>query len=191
MGSVGSQILGYTDIDNLGIEGGELGLDSHLRGQSGVMVSEVDALGRSLAERGEVLTPPEDGADVTLTIDADCQWIAEEELAATVEQYRAKAGVAVLIDPRTGEILAMAGAPLYDPNRPGEHHPENRRNRAITDMYEPGSTFKIVTAAAALNEGTRRPEDQIFCQNGKMAVPGGFIHRLDLGRPHPRREAPL
>ncbi|MSS70057.1 MAG: PASTA domain-containing protein [Candidatus Latescibacteria bacterium] len=175
MGSVGSQILGYTDIDNVGIEGGELGLDSHLRGQSGVMVSEVDALGRSLAERGEILTPPEDGADVTLTIDADCQWIAEEELAATVDKYRAKAGVAVLMNPRTGEILAMAGAPLYDPNRPGEHHPENRRNRAITDMYEPGSTFKIVAAAAALNEGTRRPEDQIFCENGRMAVPGGFI----------------
>lgn len=175
MGSVGSQIIGYTDIDNVGIEGGELGLDSHLRGQSGVMVSEVDALGRTLAERGEVLTPPEDGADVTLTIDADCQWIAEEELAVTVEQYHAKAGVAVLMDPRTGEILAMAGAPLYDPNCPGEHHPENRRNRAITDMYEPGSTFKLVTASAALNEGTRRPEDQIFCENGKMAVPGGFI----------------
>jgi len=175
MGSVGSQIIGYTDIDNVGIEGGELGLDSHLRGQSGVMVSEVDALVRSLAERGEVLTPPENGADVTLTIDADCQWIAEEELAATVSKYRARAGVAVLMDPRTGEILALAGAPLYDPNRPGDHRPEHRRNRAITDMYEPGSTFKIVTAAAALNEGTRRPEDPIFCENGRMAVPGGFI----------------
>ena len=91
MGSVGSQIVGYTDIDNVGIEGGELGLEPYLKGQSGIMISEVDALGRTLADRGETLTPPEDGADVALTIDADCQWIAEEELAATVEQYHAKA----------------------------------------------------------------------------------------------------
>ena len=151
MGPVAGHLIGYTDIDNVGIEGGELGLDRYLRGQSGIMVSEVDALGRALAERGDVLTPPENGSDVTLTIDADCQWIAEEEGAAAVEAFGARAGVAVVLIPRTGEILALAGVPGFDPNRPADQPPENRRNRAITDMYEPGSTFKIVAAAAALN----------------------------------------
>ena len=175
LGTVGCQILGYTDIDNIGIEGGELGLDHHLRAQSGIMVSEVDALGRFLAERGEVLTPPEDGSDVTLTIDADYQWIVEDELLSTVEEFGARAGVAVLMNPRTGEILAMANVPLFDPNHPGDHKPEKRRNRAITDMFEPGSTFKLVAAAAAIDQGIVRPEDEIFCENGRIAVHGGFI----------------
>ena len=173
METLAGQILGFTDIDNVGIEGVELQFNTFLTGAPGEMVSRVDARGETLSAFGEVLQLPEDGADVMLTVDSDYQSVAEEELAAAVDSFQARSGVAIVMQPYTGEILAMADVPLYDPNAFGNYDPEVRRNRAVTDVFEPGSTFKIVAVSAALEEGTHRPDDRIFCENGSMPLPGG------------------
>ena len=118
---------------------------------------------------------PEDGADLVLTIDADYQAIAEEELATTVAEFQAQSGIAIVANPSSGEILAMANVPLYDPNAFVRYDAEVRRNRAVTDLYEPGSTFKAFTFAAALAEKLVQPEDLVFCEDGLMPISGGFV----------------
>ncbi|MDE3000573.1 MAG: penicillin-binding transpeptidase domain-containing protein [Gemmatimonadota bacterium] len=175
MGKLAGQILGYTDIDNLGIEGVELARNSLLEGESGDMTSRRDARGEALGALGVVLKVPEDGRDVMLTLDVDYQSIVEEELAAAVSQFQAENGIAIVTSPRTGEILAMANVPLYDPNHFGRYDATVRRNRAVTDIFEPGSTFKVVAVAGGLQEGLWRREDRIFCEFGRMKVPGGVI----------------
>jgi cell division protein FtsI/penicillin-binding protein 2 len=139
------------------------------------MVSQVDARGTCLAALGAVEQLPVNGADVELTIDADYQSILEEELAATVAQFKAQSGMAIVTDPRTGEVLAMANVPLYDPNAFKRVGAAVRRNRTVTDLFEPGSTFKLVALAAALEERLFRPEDRIFCENGSLEVAGDEI----------------
>lgn len=175
MSTVAAQLIGYTDVDNVGIEGVERSLDSLLRGQSGEISSRVDALGRAIGDFGVVKRLPEDGADLVLTIDADYQSIAEEELEAAVAHFEAESGMAIVSDPGTGEILAMANVPLYDPNDFGRYDPAVRRNRAVTDIFEPGSTFKIVAVAGALEEGHVAVEDSVFCEYGRLEVEGGVI----------------
>jgi cell division protein FtsI (penicillin-binding protein 3) len=175
MKSLAGQVLGYTDIDNVGIEGMELAKDDLLKGEPGVMASQVDAKGKCLAALGTVEKLPENGADMALTIDADYQSILEEELALAVAKFKAESGIAIVTDPRTGEVLAMANVPLYDPNAFSKVEPEVRRNRAVTDLFEPGSTFKLVALAGALEEGLFRPEDRIFCENGSLNVAGDEI----------------
>jgi len=175
MKSLAGQVLGYTDIDNVGIDGMELARDDLLTGEPGVMVSQVDARGKCLAALGVVERLPRNGADVALTIDADYQSILEEELASAVARFKAESGIAIVTDPRTGEVLAMANVPLYDPNAFNRVGPEVRRNRAVTDLFEPGSTFKLVALAGALEEGLFRSEDRIFCENGSLDVAGDEI----------------
>jgi len=182
MGTLAGQVLGFTSVDHVGIEGVELQYNALLTGSSGEMVSRVDARGEALNAFGELVRLPDDGADVVLTLDADFQSIAEEELSAAVDSFRAKSGIAIVMDPRTGEILAMADVPLYDPNAFAKYGADVRRNRAVTDVVEPGSTFKIVAISAALEEGVHVPGDQIFCENGTMELPGGECIR-DV---HPR-----
>ena len=135
----------------------------------------VDARGKRLGAFGAVRRMPEDGSDLVLTIDADYQSIVEEELQGAVTRFEARSGIAIVIDPISGEILAMANVPLYDPNGFGSYDAEVRRNRAVTDLYEPGSTFKVVALAGALEEGRVSTSDRIFCENGEMAVAGGAI----------------
>lgn len=175
MSTVAGQLIGYTDVDNVGIEGVEGSFDPLLRGRSGEISSRVDALGRVIGDFGVVKRMPEDGADLVLTIDADYQSIAEEELEAAVAHFRAEGGVAIVSDPGTGEVLAMANVPLYDPNNFGRYAPAVRRNRAVTDLFEPGSTFKIVAVAGALEESHVSAEDSIFCEYGRLEVEGGII----------------
>ncbi|MCY3765757.1 MAG: penicillin-binding transpeptidase domain-containing protein [Gemmatimonadetes bacterium] len=175
MGELAGQVLGYTDIDNLGIEGVELACNLLLEGEHGDMTSRRDARGEALGALGVVRRMPEDGEDVMLTLDVDYQSIVEEELAAAVSQFRAVNGIAVVTSPRSGEILAMANVPLYDPNHFGKYDAAFRRNRAVTDIFEPGSTFKVVAVAGGLEEGLWRREDRIFCEFGRMQVPGGVI----------------
>ena len=175
MGTLAGQVLGYTDIDNVGIDGIEHHFDALLKGKPGEMVSRVDARGKALGALGAVLRLPEDGGDLVLTIDTDYQSIAEEELEAAVARFQARSGIAIVTQPNTGEILAMANVPLYDPNAFGRYDPKVRRNRAVTDLYEPGSTFKVVAFAGALEEKDYAPEDRIFCENGTMKVAGGVI----------------
>src|SRR6266581_9488727 len=148
-GSVAAQVLGYVGVDNQGLAGVELQLDRQLAGRAGHETIVKDPAGRAIdviADRPEV-----PGRDVTLTIDHTIQANAEEVLRETVRKWGAKAATAIVLDPRTGEILAMAVEPGYDANRFGAAGPARQRNRAVTDTYEPGSTFKVVTVAGALS----------------------------------------
>ncbi|HID09799.1 MAG TPA: PASTA domain-containing protein [Candidatus Latescibacteria bacterium] len=172
MGSLAGQVLGYTDVDGQGIEGAELAFDHYLMGEPGWALCRVDGRGRRIPEVDLPEKSPRDGADVRLTLDIEIQSIVEEELAATVERHRARSGVGVVMVPRTGEVLALAHVPKFDPNHPEGGPMWARRNRAITDIYEPGSTFKIVTAAAALGEGVISPDDSVFCEEGALPVAG-------------------
>ena len=174
--ALAGQLLGYTDIDNLGIEGGELAFESFLRGEKRTAILQIDGKGKVFPVVETAWETPKCGRDVMLTIDAVYQAIAEQEMKRAVEESRAKSGMTVIMDPRTGEILAMVNIALYDPNRPARYKAELRKNRIITDLYEPGSTFKIVTASAILNREIQAPGDSIFCEEGRMSVAGGVIH---------------
>jgi len=148
--SVAAQLLGYVGVDDKGLAGMELELDKELAGRPGHETLVKDATGRAvdvIADR-----PAIQGRDVTLTIDHTIEANAEEVLRATVRKWAAKDATAIVLDPRTGEVLAMAVEPGYDANRYPAAPPELQRNRTVTDTYEPGSTFKVVTVAAALSE---------------------------------------
>jgi cell division protein FtsI (penicillin-binding protein 3) len=152
---VASQVLGYAGMDNKGLEGLERSLDRDLSGRPGSQTIVKDSIGRAL---DVISTRPETpGRNVRLTIDHQIQANAEDVLAETVRRYGAKAASAIVMDPQTGAILAMAVAPGYNANRFPTTRADRRRNRAVTDTYEPGSTFKLVTVAAALQEGIVTP----------------------------------
>ena len=152
---VAAQVLGFAGMDNRGLEGLERSLDKQLAGRSGSQTVVKDSLGRALEV---VSTRPElPGKNVRLTIDHQIQANAEAVLAETVRRYDAKAATAIVMDPQTGAVLAMAVAPGYNANRFPTTRADRRRNRAVTDSYEPGSTFKLVTIAAALQEGAVTP----------------------------------
>ncbi len=157
-GPLAGHVVGFTSIDGEGLEGIERQFDRELRGESNALAVERDAWGRQLV-LGDGWGPlPRVGARVELTIDAGIQHVVETELARAVDAYAAKAGTAIVVDPRSGEILAMANVPTFDPNRFRFSRPTDWRNRAITDMYEPGSTFKAILAAAAGVAGWWRPK---------------------------------
>jgi cell division protein FtsI (penicillin-binding protein 3) len=149
-GSVGAQVLGYAGVDNDGLAGLELGLDRALTGTPGRQTIVQDPFGRVIDVVSS--TPERDGRDVYLTLDHTVQANAESVLRATVRRWHAKAATAIVLDPHTGGILAMAVVPGYDANRYPRAPRALQRNRAVTDTYEPGSTFKLVTVAAALSE---------------------------------------
>ena len=154
-GPVAAQVLGYAGLDNKGLEGLERSLEGTLAGKSGSQTIVKDPFGRAL---DVVETKPETpGRSVRLTIDREIQANAEEVLQDTVRRWGARAATAVVMDPRTGEILAMATAPRFNANRFSTTRADRRRNRAVTDTYEPGSTFKLVTVAAGLQEGIISP----------------------------------
>lgn len=172
---IAGQLLGYTNVDNIGIEGAELGLDSNLGAKPGWQILQKDGLGRICPEMNGPRMDPQHGNHVFLTLSLDIQQIVEEELASTVERLSALSGMAVAMDPRTGEILAMANVPRFDPNTLDGVPPWIRKNRTLSDMYEPGSTFKVVTARAALEDSLVSPQDSIFCEEGAIRVAGGVI----------------
>jgi len=157
-----SHVLGFTGIDSQGLDGIELIYEKYLKGTPGRIVSEKDAFSRKLPFGTDQYIPPEDGLDLVLTIDKIIQHIAERELEKAIAQHSAKRGTIIVMDPKTGEILALANKPDYDPNHYGQYPQSLWRNSAVSDVYEPGSTFKIVTASAALEEGVARPEDTFF-----------------------------
>ncbi len=182
-----SSVLGYTGIDGVGLEGLELDYDNVLSGRAGRIVQQVDALGASIPGRDAAREEPVSGMDLRLTLDAVIQEVLEEELARGVESSEAAAGIAVALDPETGAILAMAGWPTFDPNAPDDVDPSQRRNRAITDPFEPGSVLKLVTFTAALDAGRYTPADTIDGGNGVIQVVGSEIRdvhahgRMSLG----------
>lgn len=165
-----AHILGFTNSDGIGISGLELQFDSILSGKPGYMVLKRD-LRRNLHASADLPNiPPIDGYNLHLTIDINLQSIVEYELAKGVENYAANAGTVIVMNPQTGEILALASNPQYNPNIPAERKSSWVRNRAINDEYEPGSTFKMITAAAALEEKLVKPNDVFSGYGGAYKV---------------------
>jgi cell division protein FtsI (penicillin-binding protein 3) len=171
-GHTASHIVGFTNIDNKGIAGLELKYDEYLKGERKSVSVNRDARGNDLAEDINEGIP---GNNLILTIDEGMQYIVERELSHAIKEWEAKAAVAIMMDPMTGEILAMANRPTYDPNDAGKSHVHARRNRAITDLYEPGSTFKTVLAAAALEEGVVELDEMFDVSKGYIVVGGKAV----------------
>ncbi len=145
-------------------------------GERGWVVLERDALGGSVFPKDLVYAQPSRGKDIVLTLDEVIQFISERELDRGIEESGAKGGMAIAMIPHTGEILALSVRPRFNPNDVGMYQPSDWRNRAITDLYEPGSTFKIVASAAALEEGLVSLDELIDCEEGALKVGGGFLH---------------
>ena len=160
-----AHVLGYVGIDNTGLNGLEAAYDTIIKGHSGTVLIQADARRHAFSR---IERPPTTGATLELTIDQYLQHIVERELRAGVEDNRAVSGTAVVMDPRTGEILALANWPSFNPNAYRAARPEAQRNRAIQDLYEPGSTFKIVTASAAFEEHVVEPDDPIDVSAGRI-----------------------
>jgi len=177
MGELAAQVLGYVGTDNHGLAGLEQLYDKQVSGKPGRRIVLRDARHGTLVSPELSSAAPEPGQDLYLTLDVAVQHIVERELAQAVETRGAARGSAVFLDPETGGVLAMASYPAFDPNRFSEVPPSRWRNRAIGDMYEPGSTFKIITAAAALGSGKVRPEDVFDCEMGGITMLG--IHIRD------------
>jgi|Deesub1362A_J573_1020465.scaffolds.fasta_scaffold00134_52 cell division protein FtsI (penicillin-binding protein 3) len=171
-GHTASHILGFTDIDDRGLEGIELQYDEYLRGKVRKILNSRDARGRSLSSGFEEAIA---GNNIILTIDETIQYIVEREIERAVEKWRAKAATAIMMNPVSGEILAMANTPFYDPNHPSRYPADYRRNRAITDIYEPGSTFKSILASAALEEGLVDVDEEFDVSRGYIVVGGKAI----------------
>ncbi len=175
-GTLLSHVLGFAGMDGNGLEGLERRYDGQLRGEKRLVVLERDALGRTVFPKGLTEQAPAPGRSLTLTIDEVIQYLAEKELDEAVGATGAKGGIAIVMEPRTGAILAMALSHRYDPNAVGRAPTDRLRNRAITDAYEPGSTMKVVVAAAALEERVMGPGTLIFAENGQMLVANTVIH---------------
>lgn len=171
-GALAAHVVGFVGLDDKGLAGVEQFYDASLTGEPGKVIVDADAKRRAFeSEGGEA----QDGRTVVLTIDQTIQYIVERELSAAVERTQAKRGAAVVLDPHTGEILALANAPAFDPNEASDVSAEARRNDALQNIYEPGSTFKIVAYTGALEEKLITPETKIECP-GSISVPGRVIH---------------
>jgi len=173
--SVGAHVVGFTGLDPKGLEGVELEYDQLLQGQPGRLVSERDARGRGMATAGQLVQGGVAGNSLQLTLDRSLQYIAEKELARVIKETRALSGTVVVMEPASGKVLAMASQPDYNPNLPSRSKVSSRRNRAVTDMYEPGSTFKPFLLAGVLEEKIVRPNQKTYCENGRYEVGGKVI----------------
>ena len=168
-------VLGFVDYTGHGIEGIEKSYDKELGGQDGYRLIEHDRKGREIVVYRGQEKMPTDGSDIRLTIDMGLQAIVEKEVDDTFKEYHPASASAILADPNTGEILAMACRPNFDPNHYNDAKPEERRCRLITDMYEPGSTFKIVVTSATYNEKIVNENSRIFCENGHFSYGGKIV----------------
>jgi len=175
---IAAHVLGFAGEDNQGLEGLEKKFDKMLKGPDYTLIQMRDALGRPFYVNRPA---PEESEirDLVLTIDKDIQYAAEQALKKTVEETRAKSGHAIVVDVETGEILAMAAAPLFNPNVFRTYEPRQWRNRAVTDSYEPGSTIKAYLLAAALDSSLVSPETKFFCENGEYKIGANTIHDHD------------
>jgi cell division protein FtsI (penicillin-binding protein 3) len=171
-----AHVVGFEGLDGRGLAGIEQAWDAHLAGVEGRALIERDALGREVSGAPVVLKPAVQGRGVVLTVDATLQYVAEKEIEAAWRRTRAKSAMAVMMDPRTGEILALAIRPTFNPNSFALASADERRNRAISDPFEPGSTFKVILAAAAIEEGVVRPGDRFFGEYGAITVANTTIH---------------
>ncbi|HEX3185611.1 MAG TPA: penicillin-binding protein [Pyrinomonadaceae bacterium] len=172
-GQLAAHVLGYVGLDGKGLGGVEQFYNSKISGESGRLFLERDAKGDAY-ESYEIASKP--GQTVVLTIDQAIQYQAEQALNAAIQRSRAKSGTVIVLDPKSGEILALANAPTFDPNNVAATKAETRSNWALQNIYEPGSTFKIVAFSAALEKNLVKPDDRIDCQMGSITVAGRLIH---------------
>src|SRR5881409_1113094 len=175
-GSMLCHVIGFTDFDHKGIQGVEASMDEYLRGQDGYRYIEHNRAGQEIVLYRGQERASRDGYQVHLSVDLNLQNIVENEIDAAMHEYSPERATIILMRPQTGEILAMANRPNFDLNLRAEAKPEEMKNRAIIDMMEPGSTFKIVAASAALNERKLRPDSTIFCENGLWNFGGAALH---------------
>jgi cell division protein FtsI (penicillin-binding protein 3) len=171
-GALAAHVLGFVGLDAKGLAGVEQVYDAALTGEEGKLLLNADAKRRPFESEG---LGARDGQTLVLTIDQTVQYIVERELAAALERTHAKSAAAVVLDPHTGEVLALANAPSFDPNDAGGATPEQRRNDALQNIYEPGSTFKVVAFTGALEEKLITPETRIDCP-GSISLPGRVVH---------------
>ena len=171
-----AQMIGFVGTDAKGLEGLEFEYQNVLQGTPRYLFVNRDAHGRQLFTEGINTSEHVRGNDITLTIDKNIQYIAEKELQAAISVSEAKSGIAIVMDPLTGRVLAMAVAPLFNPNQFSKYRSETWRNRAITDVFEPGSTFKTFLMASALEENIIKPKDIFFCENGSYRIANRVIH---------------
>ena len=169
-------MIGFVGIDNHGLSGVEYSYDEQLMSSPDRIVIEKDAFGRSINFADDYEKSTERGYDLRLAIDEVIQYIAEKELAAQVSRYKAKGGTAIVMNPYTGELLAMADQPQFNPNSFSQYKERDWRNRGITDSFEPGSTFKLILTAAAIEEKIANQNDIFFCENGEYEIAGKIIH---------------
>jgi cell division protein FtsI (penicillin-binding protein 3) len=174
-GYLASHLIGFAGIDNNGLEGNELLYNKYLKGEGGWAYFLRDARQKRL-EIWENMVLPKDGDNVVLTIDGVIQYIAERELQKAYESSNAKGGSIVVMNPHTGAILAMANRPTFDLNEYASSSQDSRRNRAVCDMFEPGSVFKIVAASGALEEKKSREDEKFFCENGSYRIASHVLH---------------
>ena len=186
-GSVGGNILGFVGDDGTALAGTELSFDEELRGTDGKTTYERGAQGQIIPTGKQETTAAVDGSDVVLTIDRDLQWKSQQIVAGAVEQLGAAGGSAVVYNAKTGEVLSLAEYPSYDPNDPGAAEEQDRGNRSISSVFEPGSTGKLFTLAAALEEGTVTPETEYEIPY-EMWFDG---HRVKDSRYHPDQQLTL
>jgi cell division protein FtsI (penicillin-binding protein 3) len=180
-GELASTVIGHAGLEGRGLDGLELQYDQSLRGSGMEVMGIRDRFGRDLLVEGSVDSSATAGKDLVLTLDKYLTYVTERALLEAVQKHGAKAATSVMMDPQTGEILAMASVPGYNPNNPADAAERGARNRAITDAYEPGSIMKTVTFAAAFEAGKLRPTDMFDCQLGRMQV-GKYTIRDD----HPK-----
>lgn len=173
---VAAHVVGFTGLDPSGLEGVELKYDSVIMGNTGYLVTERDALGRNIAIDEALVNKPAPGKNIILTLDKNIQYIAEKELAKAVTESGAKDGMALVMEPGSGRILAMANFPTFNPNSFSHYAQPLLRNRAVADSFEPGSTFKIFLIAAALEEKIVNPSDVFDCENGHYTIADRTIH---------------
>lgn len=171
-----SHVIGYVGIDNQGLSGLELMYDKDLTGINGSIKYYADGKGKKLNMR-EVYVSPTSGLDVTLTIDLDIQLSLENELNKAVEKYDAEGAIGIVVNPKTGEVLAMSSRPTFNPSDYQSYSIETiNRNLAIWSSFEPGSTFKILTLSAAINEGVVNLFEEHYYDTGKINVGGSTLH---------------
>lgn len=175
-----SHLLGFAGLDNVGLEGVELVYNKYLQGSFGFAMFLRDARGNKLG-LWEKISLPKDGYNLVLTVDEVIQYIAERELERVLKEFRAKQAMIIVINPHSGEILALANRPNFDLNSAKEVDTDIRRNRAVSDIFEPGSSFKIVTTAAVIEEKKVTENDKFFCENGTYQVANHILHDH---RPH-------
>jgi cell division protein FtsI (penicillin-binding protein 3) len=173
---IAAHVVGFTGRDPNGLEGIELKYDSTILGNTGYMITERDALGRNITVMNTVIKDSSPGKSVVLTLDKTIQFIAEKELAKAVTESNAKSGMALVMESDTGRVLAMANYPTFNPNSYARYSLAQLRNHVVADSFEPGSTFKVFTIAAALDSGKIKPTDLYNCENGTYRIADRIIH---------------